>query len=94
MIDWVRDLSFTLRAALTTLGATTLFFLDLVSRIPRVFVRRFGLVVAQIYNAGTLSLTEMLELKTLESESMRLWATCVSSVSALSTKVPLRRVTA
>ncbi len=57
MIDWVRDLSFTLRAALTTLGATTLFFLDLVSRIPRVFVRRFGLVVAQIYNAGTLSLT-------------------------------------
>ena len=57
MIDWVRDLSFTLRAALTTLGATTLFLLDLIVRIPRVFVRRFGLVVAQIYNAGTLSLT-------------------------------------
>ncbi|MGI9257295.1 MAG: lipid asymmetry maintenance ABC transporter permease subunit MlaE, partial [Gammaproteobacteria bacterium] len=44
-------------AALTTLGATTLFLLDLVSRIPRVLIRRFGLVVAQIYNAGTLSLT-------------------------------------
>ena len=57
MIDWIRDLSFTIRAALTTLGATTLFLLDLVSRIPRVLVRRFGLVVAQIYNAGTLSLT-------------------------------------
>ncbi|MGI9257270.1 MAG: lipid asymmetry maintenance ABC transporter permease subunit MlaE [Gammaproteobacteria bacterium] len=57
MIDWARDLSFTIRAALTTLGATTLFLLDLVSRIPRVLVRRFGLVVAQIYNAGTLSLT-------------------------------------
>ena len=57
MIDWTRDLSFTIRAALTTLGATTLFLLDLVSRIPRVLVRRSGLVVAQIYNAGTLSLT-------------------------------------
>ncbi len=57
MTDWVRDLSFTARGALTTLGATTLFLLDLVSRIPRVFVRRFGLVVAQIYNAGALSLT-------------------------------------
>jgi phospholipid/cholesterol/gamma-HCH transport system permease protein len=57
MIDWVSDLSFTIRAALTTLGKISLFFLDLISRIPRVFVRRFGLVVAQIYNAGTLSLT-------------------------------------
>jgi len=57
MTEWVRDLSFTIRGALETFGAITLFFLDLVSRLPRVLVRRTGLVVAQVYNAGTLSLT-------------------------------------
>ncbi len=57
MIVWIRDLAFTLRGALVTFGATTIFFLDLLSRTPRTCVRRFHLVVAQIYNAGTLSLT-------------------------------------
>ena len=56
MILWFRDLSLTLRGALETFGAVTIFFLDIVARSPRTFVRRFRLVVAQIYNAGTLSL--------------------------------------
>ena len=56
MILWFRDLSLTLRGALETFGAVTIFFLDIVARSPRTFVRRFRLVVAQIYNAGTLRL--------------------------------------
>ena len=57
MIFWIRDLSLTLRDALETFGAVTIFFLDIVARSPRTFVRRFRLVVVQIYNTGTLSLT-------------------------------------
>lgn len=57
MILWFRDLSLTLRGALETFGAVTIFFLRIVARSPRTLVRRFRLVVAQIYNAGTLSLT-------------------------------------
>ncbi len=57
MILWIRDLASTVRGALETFGAVMIFFADLVSRSPRTFVRRFPLVVAQVYNAGTLSLT-------------------------------------
>ncbi|MCZ6585822.1 MAG: lipid asymmetry maintenance ABC transporter permease subunit MlaE [Gammaproteobacteria bacterium] len=57
MILWIRDLSLTVRGALQTFGAVMIFLLDLFSRSPRTLVRRFPLVVAQIYNAGTLSLT-------------------------------------
>ncbi len=57
MILWIRDLSLTVRGALQTFGAVMIFLLDLFSRSPRTLVRRFPLVVAQVYNAGTLSLT-------------------------------------
>jgi phospholipid/cholesterol/gamma-HCH transport system permease protein len=39
-----------------TFGALTLFLLELIVQVPRVFVRRFPLIVAQVYNAGSLSL--------------------------------------
>ncbi len=57
MILWIRDLSLTMRGALETFGAVMIFLLDLVSRLPRTLVHRFPLIVAQVYNAGTLSLT-------------------------------------
>lgn len=39
-----------------TFGALQLFFLRLLAATPSIFVRRFGLVVSQVYNAGALSL--------------------------------------
>ncbi len=39
-----------------TFGALQLFFLQLLISTPHVFVRRFGLVVKQVHNAGALSL--------------------------------------
>ena len=39
-----------------TFGALQLFFLRLLAATPSIFVRRFGLVVKQVYNAGALSL--------------------------------------
>ena len=39
-----------------TFGALQLFFLQLLLNTPRIFVRRFGLVVQQVHNTGALSL--------------------------------------
>ena len=44
-----------LRVALQSLGAYTLFFLRVLKEVPRVLLR-FGLVVEQVHNAGALSL--------------------------------------
>lgn len=41
---------------LRTFGALQLFFLRLLLDTPRVFVKRFGLVVQQVHNTGALSL--------------------------------------
>ena len=41
---------------LRTFGALQLFFLRLLANTPSIFVRRFRLVVQQVYNAGALSL--------------------------------------
>jgi phospholipid/cholesterol/gamma-HCH transport system permease protein len=51
-----RDLYFTLFEFVRTFGALQLFFLRLIMHSPTVLWRRFGLVVAQVYNAGALSL--------------------------------------
>jgi len=51
-----RDLYFTLFQFVRTFGALQLFFLRLIMHSPTVIWRRFGLVVAQVYNAGALSL--------------------------------------
>jgi len=50
------ELALVFREFLRTLGAMTLFFGRLVAASPRIFVKRFGLVVQQVHNAGALSL--------------------------------------
>lgn len=51
-----RELYFVFAEFLRTFGALQLFFLRLVANSPSIFVRRFGLVVHQVYNTGALSL--------------------------------------
>jgi phospholipid/cholesterol/gamma-HCH transport system permease protein len=51
-----RDLYSTLLEFVRTFGALQLFFLQILFCVPAVLVRRFGLVVGQVYNAGALSL--------------------------------------
>ncbi len=51
-----RELYYTLIDFMRTFGALQLFFLRLLANTPSIFVRRFGLVVQQVYNAGALSL--------------------------------------
>ncbi|MDJ0939965.1 MAG: lipid asymmetry maintenance ABC transporter permease subunit MlaE [Woeseiaceae bacterium] len=52
----LRDLYITLRYFVTTFGAMTIFLFELLRHTPRVFFKRFNLVVGQVYNAGALSL--------------------------------------
>ena len=52
----LRDLYNTLREFLRTFGAMNLFFLRLLRHTPATFVKRFRLIVLQIYNAGALSI--------------------------------------
>ena len=56
MIALLRDLYYTAAGFLRTFGALQLFFLRLVANSPSIFVGRFRLVVAQVYNTGALSL--------------------------------------
>lgn len=51
-----RDLYNTLKEFVRTFGAFQLFFLRLLRHSPSIFVKRFGLVVKQVYNTGALSL--------------------------------------
>ena len=51
-----RELYYTFVEFLRTFGALQLFFLRLLSHSPSIIVRRFSLVVHQVYNAGALSL--------------------------------------
>ena len=52
----LRDLYFQLLGFVRTFGAFVLFFLRLCANSPSIFVRRFGLVVQQVYNPGAMSL--------------------------------------
>ncbi|MCH8117560.1 MAG: lipid asymmetry maintenance ABC transporter permease subunit MlaE [Proteobacteria bacterium] len=52
----IRDFYNTLKEFVRTFGAFQLFFLRLLQHSPSIFVKRFGLVVKQVYNAGALSL--------------------------------------
>ncbi len=56
MTQWFFELVYTLRGFLQTFGAMNLFFLRIVSYSPRAIIRRFPLVIRQVYNSGTLSL--------------------------------------
>ncbi len=51
-----RDIYYNFLEFLRTFGALQLFFVRLILNSPSIFVRRFGLVVKQVYNAGALSL--------------------------------------
>lgn len=51
-----RDAYYNFLEFLRTFGALQLFFVRLLAATPRVFVKRFGLVVQQVYNTGALSL--------------------------------------
>lgn len=51
-----RDVYNTLKEFVRTFGAFQLFFLRLLRHSPSIFVKRFGLVVKQVYNTGALSL--------------------------------------
>jgi len=51
-----REIFYTFVDFLRTFGAFQLFFLQLIRNTPIVFVRRFRLIVHQVYNAGALSL--------------------------------------
>ena len=51
-----RDLFNTLKEFVRTFGAFQLFCLRLLRHSPSIFVKRFGLVVKQVYNTGALSL--------------------------------------
>jgi phospholipid/cholesterol/gamma-HCH transport system permease protein len=51
-----REIYYTFIEFLRTFGALQLFFLRLLRHTPLVFVRRFRLIVQQVYNAGALSL--------------------------------------
>jgi phospholipid/cholesterol/gamma-HCH transport system permease protein len=51
-----REIYYQLVDFVRTFGAFQLFFLRLVINSPSILVRRFGLVVQQVYNAGALSL--------------------------------------
>ncbi len=51
-----RDIYETIKEFVRTFGAFQLFFLRLLQHSPSIFVKRFGLVVKQVYNAGALSL--------------------------------------
>jgi len=52
----LRETWYTFIEFLRTFGALQLFFLRLVAATPSILIRRFGLVVSQVYNAGALSL--------------------------------------
>ncbi len=51
-----RDIRISILEFVRTFGAFQLFFLRLLMHSPSIFFKRFGLVVKQVYNAGTLSL--------------------------------------
>lgn len=51
-----RDIYISIVEFVRTFGAFQLFFLRLLMHSPSIFFKRFGLVVRQVYNCGTLSL--------------------------------------
>ena len=51
-----RDIRISITEFVRTFGAFQLFFLRLLMHSPSIFFKRFGLVVKQVYNTGTLSL--------------------------------------
>ena len=53
---WIRDVIVETRTSLETFGAVSIFFIQIVARVPRALVTRTQLIVAQVYSTGTVSL--------------------------------------
>ena len=56
MKAFIRDIYGTLAEFIRTFGAYQLFFIRLLRHTPRMIIRRPGLIIKQVYNAGALSL--------------------------------------
>ncbi len=52
----IREIYINLLHFVRTFGALSLFLVELLVQVPHVLFRRFPLVIAQVYNAGSLSL--------------------------------------
>ncbi len=52
----IRDIYYTIIEFLRTFGALQLFFLRMLSISPSILVKRFPLIIQQVYNSGALSL--------------------------------------
>ena len=60
MIGLAREIRETLLEFVRTFGAFILFFIAILKDVPATLVSRFGLVVGQVHNSGTLSLVIIL----------------------------------
>ena len=60
MKDWLCEIRDAMKAFVRTVGELTLFFINIVMYTPRTLVRRPGLVVKQVFNSGTMSMTIIL----------------------------------
>ena len=60
-----REIYYVLSDFLRTFGALQLFFLRLLINVPSICVRRFGLVVKQVFNTGALSLVIIIDRKSV-----------------------------
>ena len=60
MIELARDIRDTLLEFVRTFGAFILFFIAILRDVPTTLYHRFGLVVGQVHNSGTLSLVIIL----------------------------------
>ena len=56
MIELARDIRDTMLVFVRSLGAFILLFIAILRDVPTTLYSRFGLVVGQVHNRGTLSL--------------------------------------
>jgi phospholipid/cholesterol/gamma-HCH transport system permease protein len=60
MKDWLYEIRDAIKAFVRTVGELTLFFFSIAMYTPRTLVKRPGLVVKQVFNSGTMSMTIIL----------------------------------
>lgn len=60
MKDWLCEIREAIKAFVRTVGELTLFFINIAIYSPRTMVRRPGLVIKQVFNSGTMSMTIIL----------------------------------
>lgn len=60
MKNWLCEIRESIKAFVRTVGELALFFINIVMYTPRTLVRRPGLVLKQVFNSGTMSMTIIL----------------------------------